>query len=176
MQNLSHTDVNPEIASFAAVSSLLWSEREMLEHVVFKLTEQRLVVGSGSSRWLAKASEEVAAAVAKVSGTEVLRAAEIESLAEVLHLPHETTLGELIAIAPEPWSTMLDEHRGALRALVAEIDGLGGQVRTLLQAGMNAIRETLDGLDSLGSAIGGYDATGASVGRRSGPILLDEAL
>jgi hypothetical protein len=176
MQNLSGTDMNSETASFAAVCSLLWSERELLEHVVFKLTEQRLVVGSGSSRWLAKATEEVRTAVAKIGGTEVLRAAEIEALAGVLHLPHETTLAELVAIAPEPWATLLAEHRDALRALVAEIEALGGEVRTLLQAGMNAIRETLDGLDSLGSAIGGYDATGASVGHRTGPILLDEAL
>jgi hypothetical protein len=176
MPTPSRRDAEPELTSFAAVSSLLWNERELLESVLFKLTVQRLVLASGSSRWLARATDEVNAVVGRISGTEVLRAAEIDALAETLHLPHETTLSELVAIAPEPWSTLLAEHRAALRSLVAEIEALGGEVRTLLSAGMKAIRETLDGLDSLGQAVGSYDATGATVNRASGPILLDEAL
>lgn len=176
MQNLPHRDTDPELTSFASVSALLWNERELLQSVLYKLTVQRLVLASGSTRWLAKAGDEVSAAVSRISGTEVLRAAEIDALAEHLHLPHETTLSELIAIAPEPWSTLLAEHRDALRGLVAEIEALGGEVRTLLAAGMKAIRETLDGLDNLTSAVGGYDATGATVSRATGPILLDQAL
>lgn len=178
MQKLPLTPQGPtdhDMASFAAVSSLLWSERELLEQVVYRLTLQRLVLTSGATRWLSRANDELNAAVSQVSGSEVLRAAEIEALAESLRLPHETTLAELIAVAPEPWSTLLAEHRVALRSLVGEIEDLGGDVKRLLQAGMTAIRETLDSLAStVGNAGAGYDSTGSSVSHTTGPMFLDE--
>lgn len=169
----SHTD--HELASFAAVSALLWTERELLEQVLYRLTVQRLVLTSGATRWLSRVNDEVNAAVSQISGSEVLRAAEIEALAESLHLPHETTLAELIAVAPEPWSTLLAEHRTALRALVGEIEDMGGDVKRLLQAGMSAIRETLESLArTVGTTGAGYDSTGSSVSLATGPMLLDE--
>lgn len=91
-----------ELASYAAVSALLWNERELLEQVVYKLTVQHQLLAAGSTRWLNHANAEVRAAISQVSGTEVLRMTEIETLADTLNLPHETTLGELAAIAPEP--------------------------------------------------------------------------
>jgi hypothetical protein len=171
MPKLPTSSAESELASFAAVSSLLWNERELLERVLYKLTVQRLVLASGSTRWLNQANAEVAAAISQVSGSDILRAAEIEALTETLNLPHQTTLSELCAIAPEPWNELLSDHRAALRSLVAEIDALGADVRRLLKAGMTAIRETLD---SLGPAVSGYDASGSSVSHGAGPLLLDE--
>lgn len=171
MPKLSSSPTDHELASYAAVSALLWSERELLEQVLYRLTVQHLVLASGSTRWLNKANDEVSAALRQISGTEVLRAAEIEALADTLNLPHETTLGELAAIAPEPWGTLLADHRAALRELVAEIHARGGDVNRLLQSGMTAIRETLE---NLGTTVSGYDASGSSVSAGDRPLLLDE--
>lgn len=175
MPKLSSSYTDSEQACFAAVSSLLWTERELLEQVAYKLTLQRLILSSGATRWLNRINDELGVAVSQVSGSEVIRAAELEALADALHLPHETTLAELIAVAPQPWGELLGEHRVVLRSLVAEIEDLGGDVKRLLQAGMSAIRETLDSLTrTVGTAGAGYDSTGSSVHLVTGPILLDE--
>lgn len=157
--------------AFAAVSSILWSEREALELLLFKLVEEQLVVTSGATRWLSRADGEVRAALDRVRAGEVIRAAEVEALALALGLPLETSLGELAQAAPEPWSTVLADHRTALRQLIFEIEGVGAENRRLLSAGAKAIRETLD---HLGLAVAGYDATGSAVSSRRGPVLLDE--
>jgi hypothetical protein len=171
MANLPSSSTDHELASFAAVSALLWNERELLELVLFRLTEEHLLLCAGASRWLAKANDELAAAHSQLSGTEVLRAAEVDALVETLGLPPETTLCELVAVAPEPWATLLAEHRSALQSLVGEIEALRTEVARALSAGASAIRETLD---HLSTGAGGYDASGTSISRRSGPILLDE--
>ncbi len=171
MPKLSWNSTDHELASFAAVSSLLWSERELLEQVLYRLTVQGLLLASGETRWLNKVNTEVTAALRQVSGTDVLRAAEIEALADTLNLPHETTLAELAAVAPEPWGTLYTEHRAALRELISQIHALGADISRLLQSGLSAIRETLD---SLSTTVGGYDASGTSVGAGDRPMLLDE--
>jgi hypothetical protein len=157
---------------FAEVASVLWSEREMLEHLLFKLVEEQLVLAAGSTRWLNCADAEVRAATARLQLGEVTRAVQVEALAERLHMPVATTLAELASIAPEPWPLVLTEHRAALRSLVAEIDAVAAENRRLLHAGANAIRETLD---HLGDAVAGYDATGGAVsyGTAGGSFLLD---
>jgi hypothetical protein len=175
MPKLPSSPTDHELASFAAVSALLWTERELLEQVLYRLTVQRLVLTSGATRWLSRVNDEVSAAVSQISGSEVLRAVEIEALAESLHLPNETTLAELIAVAPEPWGTLLADHRAALRSLVAEIEDMGGDVKRLLQAGMTAVRETLESLTTtVGNAGASYDSSGSSVSLSTGPMLLDE--
>jgi hypothetical protein len=157
--------------AFAAVSNVLWSERETLEHLLYKLVAEQLVLTSGATRWLNHADAEVRAALDRLRASEVIRAAEVEALALAIGLPLETSLGELAEAAPEPWSTVLADHRTALRQLVFEIEGVGAENRRLLSAGAKAIRETLD---HLGLAVAGYDATGSAVSTRRGPVLLDE--
>ncbi len=165
--------------AFAAVSTILWSEREALELLLFKLVEEQLVVTSGSPRWLSRADAEVRAALDRMRAGEVVRAAEVEALAMSLGLPVETSLAELAAAAPEPWDLVLTEHRNALRELVLEIEAVSAENRRLLDAGAKAVRETLD---SLGLHVagygpgyeGGYTASGAAANVRRGPFLLDE--
>ena len=43
----------------AEVSTVLWTERELLELLLFKLEEEQLVLASGRTRWLAHATREV---------------------------------------------------------------------------------------------------------------------
>ncbi|MGH8963337.1 MAG: flagellar protein FlgN [Jatrophihabitantaceae bacterium] len=156
----------------AEVASVLWNEREMLDHLLFRLIEEQLVLAAGSTRWLNRADEEVRAATERLQLAEVVRAVQVETLAERLNLPMATTLAELASTAPEPWPLVLIEHRTALRSLVAEIEAVAAENRRLLHAGSNAIRETLD---RLGDAVAGYDATGGAVsyGATGRSFLLD---
>lgn len=157
---------------FAEVAGVLWSERELLEHLLFKLVQEQLVLAAGSTRWLNHTDAELQLALDRVRLGEVARAIQVEALAQQLNRPITSTLAELAAIAPEPWSLVLGEHRSALRALVAEIDAVAAENRRLLHVGANAIRETLD---RLGDAVAGYDANGSAVrfGSAAGSFLLD---
>lgn len=156
--------------AFAAVASLLWDERELLEHLLFKLTAEQLILRAGTVRWLAAADDEVRAALHHLRECEVLRAVEVHELATRLGVPAETTLRELADIATDPWGALLADHRETLRELVAEITATTAENRRMLQAGADAARETLG---QVGQTTSIYGADGAAIGQPLGPILLD---
>ena len=145
--------------ALSAVCNLLWEERTVLEHVLFKLVEQQLVLDAGQTRWLVAANAEVEQAGRQLSGNEVLRSVEVDALAELLGLSAGATLTELIEVAPEPWSSMLVEHRDQLRQLTRELEAAIEHNQMLLGAGARAVRETLL---SLSNTVATYDAHGAT--------------
>lgn len=157
--------------SLAVITSMLWRERECLEMLLFKLVEQQLILSSGHSRWLHLVDDEVRAAAEALRESELIRAAEVDLLAQQTGLPADTTLRELAAVTPEPWCTLLEEHGETLRSTVLEVQSVATENKRLLQAGEQAIRETLDQLR------GGrprYDARGASTAACGSVYLLDE--
>ena len=158
-------------ALFPAVSNALWMQREALEMLLYRLMAEQLVVSSGSTRFLVRADADVQAAIHDVQGGELVRAAETDALLRELGLPAEASLAEIADAAPEPWSTLLDEHRTALRTLSFEVQAAADENHRLLDAGARAVHETLAGL---GSAVSGYDDTGHAVRRRSAALLFDE--
>ena len=125
------------------LSSILWREREMLELLLFKLEEEQLVLAGGRTRWLAHATREVELVLEQIRQAEVLRAAEVEVVAAELGLGTNPSLANLADSVPEPWVTMLREHRKAFKALAAEISALAEANRDLLTAGQRAARETM---------------------------------
>lgn len=60
------------MVGFAEVSSALWRERELLELLLFKLEQQRLVRRSGRTRWLARATREVHIVHREIQAVELL--------------------------------------------------------------------------------------------------------
>jgi FlgN protein len=161
-------------AALGALTDVLWREREMLEGLLFKLTAQQMVLRSGESRWLARADAEVRAAVEGLQDFEVLRAAEVDLLVRHYGLPANVSLRELAETAPEPWPTVLFDHREVLRTLTFEIDAVSSHNRRLLQAGERATREALDQIVAEGSReSGGYHFRGDAV-RRARSFILDE--
>lgn len=156
--------------SYAALASLLWNERETLEVLLYKLVQEQLLLGAGQIRWLAKADHEVAEAIRQTRLAEVLRAAETERIAVELGLGVDATLKDIAEIAPDNWSYVLDEHRAALRSLVADVQAAAAEVRSLLNAGANMLRETLD---AVSQSVGAYNADGVKVERDFGALLLD---
>lgn len=111
-----------EMTALGDVASTLWRLRELLDTLLFKVVVQRLVLDSGQTRWLVNATRELAAALHEVQAAEVLRAAKVDRLADRLGVAVGSTLAELADAAPEPWATVLHEHRDALRVLVADVD------------------------------------------------------
>lgn len=155
---------------YAALASLLWNQRETLEVLLYKLVQEQLLLAAGQIRWLAKSDHEVGEAARQTRLAEVLRAAETERIAFELGLPTDATLKDIAAIAPENWSFVLEEHRAALRSLVVDVQAAAAEVRSLLNAGANMLRETLDAVTH---SVGTYNADGATVERDFGALLLD---
>jgi hypothetical protein len=117
------TPAEPDQTSeLGEVASTLWLLRELLDNLLFKLAVTRLVLDSGHNHWLTNATRELDTALHEVHTTEVLRASQTDALARNLGLPSGTTLARLAQAAPQPWTTLLHEHRDALRTQLTNLD------------------------------------------------------
>ena len=122
------------MSGFAEVSDILWRERELLDLLLFKLDTERLLIRSGSVRWLARSSHEVDLVLEQLQLVEITRALEVDGLAARLGLPPGPTLSDLGAAAPTPWAELFHAHQTAFRTLVEEVTNLA-------QANQRALRE-----------------------------------
>ena len=137
--------------SLAEVSAVLWSERELLELLLFKLEEEQLVLASGRARWLAHATREVEMVIEQIREAELSRAVTVDALAAELGLPSSPSLTALADAVPAPWDDLLRGHREAFLTLTDEISGMSRSNRELLGQQQRLSRETLLGLDAAAS-------------------------
>jgi hypothetical protein len=164
-------DVEGADQAWASLCTRLWLERDLLEQLLFKLTEVQLVVGSGSTRWLNKADDEARHALVALQDTEVARAVAVEDLIRRCNVGSDSTLRELIAIAPAPWDSLLSDHCDELRNLALSIDAAANENRRRLQLGLDTTREALERVTSIRET---YDARGDAIAQRPGAYLLDQ--
>jgi hypothetical protein len=156
------------------VSNILWRERQVLELLVFKLEEERLVLSAGRSRWLAHATREVENVLAEVKRVELERAVQVADAGFLLGLSGAPTLRELAALSAPPWDEIFAEHRRALLAIAQEIDALTNSNRELLRHGQ---AETAAAIAATGEIhIDAYEARGALPDRSSVLRIVDEAI
>jgi hypothetical protein len=158
--------------SLAEVSAILWRERELLELLLFKLEEEQLVLASGRTRWLGRASAEVELFLDEIRKVELVRAVEVAATARALDHEGELSLAKLAQLSDQPWQDLLLDHRAAFLTLADEIHAMAKHNRELLGAGLQATREVLLGF---GDGASTYTHTGASVNGSTPPRLVDEA-
>jgi hypothetical protein len=161
----------------AELSDVLWRERELLEVLLFKLEEEQLLLVSGKTRWLARATREVEVVVDELRAAELRRAVVVDATAETLGLPVEPTLSQLAAMAPAPWDDLLREHRTSFLGLTREVQMLADGNRTLLAGGFRASREALL---ALGHGVAreqepGYGRDGRAPAGAGSSLLVDQA-
>lgn len=128
------------------VSNILWQERHLLERLLFKLTEEQMLLASGHVRWLAFATDEVEAVLEELGRAELIRALAVQGCARELGMAGEPRLSELAERAPAPWDAILDDHRQAFLTLADEVTGMARVNRELLSRGHSAIRQVLESL------------------------------
>jgi hypothetical protein len=125
------------------VSTILWRERRLLELLVFKLDAQQLLLGSGRERWLTHASDELEDVLEELRHVELVRAMEVDGVANSLGLGPGPSLAELAAAAPPPFDELFSQHRVALVELAAEVrDRSRGNCEALVR-GQAAVRDLL---------------------------------
>ena len=155
------------------LSLILWRERELLELLAYKLEIERMVLGSGHSRWLNQANKEVEDVLVTLRETEVLRAMAADEAALAVGLDPNPSLSGLAEATVEPWRTILLEHRDAFLVTTREIAELSDANRGLLTAGYRSAHETL--LAIRGTAEG-YTPDGTAVAAAPTRRLLDRSL
>ncbi|TIC85970.1 flagellar protein FlgN [Nocardioides sp. GY 10113] len=156
------------------LSQILWRERELLEHLAYKLEVERLLLSTGRTQWLPKATREIEDLLATIRETEVLRAAVADDVAARLGLGPNPSLVALAEAADEPWPAILADHRDALVSIAREIAEVSEDAKGLLTAGYRSARETLLAIG--GGATESYTHDGAAVTDARRSHLLDRSL
>lgn len=118
------------------IASILERERELLEYLLFKLVETRLILQSNELRFLGRATGEVDLARTRCREVDLVRAATVDA-----HSPGGS-LRDLAANAPEPWPGILRDHHDTLAPLVAEIELTAHQNAELARLGLDAMQLT----------------------------------
>jgi len=156
------------------LSTVLWRERELLDQLHYRLEVEQLVLASGRSRWLAAAARDVDSVLSTIRETEVLRAVAADAAAEAVGMTSNPSLSALVEAAPEPWSSILGEHRQAFVEVTADIGALADLNRDLISAGLRSARETLLSLG--GESTDGYAADGSATAEPIRHRLVDRSL
>ncbi len=142
------------------LSALLWQERELLDLLIFKLTEEQLLLTTGRTRWLQHATGEVEQVVRRLRASGLSRAVEVDALAEEWNVStNEPSLNELADAAPPgPWGDILRAHLEALTGQTVQIQALRDVNESFLRFAARSTQETAAGLLP---QTGTYDAHGS---------------
>lgn len=104
------------------LTAALQREQSLLELLLFKLVETRLLLAAGEVRFVPDSAREVRHARQRACNADLGRAAVVGGLRETRGDALAPTLRGLAAEAGEPWAGMLRDHHDALCGLVAEIE------------------------------------------------------
>ena len=98
------------------INAILEREEEVLEILLFKLIETRLLLENHELRFLSRATREVERARTRAREIDLMRATTVSQ--------HRAgaTLRDLANEASEPWPGILRDHHDLLASLVAEIE------------------------------------------------------
>ncbi len=139
----------------------LWQERELLEMLIFKLEEQRLLLESGGMRWIHFATREIEQVLERLRESGLGRDVEVAAVASEWGLDDTATLTALIDAAPsEAWSQVFADHRRELVSRMTEIRQLKDANETHLRTAGQAVADTLAGLES---STGEYTTSGERI-------------
>lgn len=158
--------------SFSALNSVLWSERQLFELLLFKLEEEQLLLAAGKSRWLPHSTREVENVLEQIKDIELDRSIESDAVALLMGLPENSPLSVIADNAPEPWNDLFVSHRTAFVQLTAEIEGLVSLNRELLTTSQRAAQETLLNIQRDKSM---YNESGNASHGEAQPRLLDQS-
>jgi hypothetical protein len=146
----------------AHLAQTLSAERELLELLLFKLIEARLVLTADEPRFVPQAMLEVESVVDRIRFSEIRRNDAVRGLAAAVGVaPEDLTLRYLAGSAPEPYRTMFEQHRDHFHQLAGEIEQVTLDNRRLASLALRNITDTLGAI--IGQpALSVYTASGAS--------------
>ncbi|QBI18930.1 flagellar protein FlgN [Egibacter rhizosphaerae] len=160
-----------------ALADTLWSERHVVEYLLFKLVTAKLLLAAQERRFVATALDEVERIIETLRSAEVQRGSALEAVAADWGTDaEELTLAELAARAPAPMDAVFRDHQEAFARLASEIEETANTNRQLASAALGEVRATIAALAGPTGA-----STYTAAGRHhsdsvAGPVRLDEVL
>jgi hypothetical protein len=151
------------------LSHQLWTMRELLEQLVFKLEVQGLLLGASRARWMPFVAVEIEGIIDAISDVDRLRAAASARVTANRGLPPGTSLAQLIDHLGAPWASLLGQHRLHLLSLQAEVEELSRSNHELARRGVFRTREMLASLGEHGPDV--YDPHGLATSLSPSPAL-----
>ncbi|WP_244213594.1 flagellar protein FlgN [Glutamicibacter nicotianae] len=156
------------------LSALLFKEREILDLLRFKLEEQRLLLISGKTQWISRASAEIEQVLDSLHHASLERSMVAQAVAKQLGAATEATLAELADLVPnQMWGEILRSHLQALRELAASIAGIRDSNDEHLRA---ALRSAQESLANLGTSPATYGPDSTPKHDQPGARILDTNL
>lgn len=143
------------------LDEMLWLERHLLEYLLFKLIEAKLILVADEARFVSQAMSEVEAVVGRLRTTEALRATAVAELAKAVGVdPGKLSLSYLAEEAPEPFKYSFEEHRDGFLALAGEVEHVTVENRRLASKAMRDLSDTLSVLIGAGEGVSAYTRAG----------------
>lgn len=126
------------------VQDRLWTERHLLDFLLFKLVAAKLILAADDRRFMSPALAEVEHVIEKLRLAEMERSISVSQLAAEWDVPGDTlTLQKLAERAEEPFGTIFADHRDALLKVAAEIEEVALENRRLASASLTDIQENI---------------------------------
>lgn len=127
------------------LSAELWRQRELLELLLFKYEEERLLLAAGKSRWIPHATREVEMVINRLKTASLSMSVAMVDVATEWGLAENARLRDVVAVAPEGvWKEIFSSHSKALIELVADIRAIRAGNDQLLRAALRSTQETLN--------------------------------
>lgn len=153
------------------LSTELWRQRELLEQLLFKFEEERLLLVAARSRWIPHATREIETVVSRLKASSLSLSIAISDAAADWGLPPEARLRDIVAKAPAgAWTEILRSHVQILTELTGEVTAIQADNSRLLRTALRVAQESLN--LTLGPGPG-YDAEGAPAPAAPAPHLVD---
>lgn len=140
------------------LSHQLWTMRELLEQMVYKLEMQGLLLAAGRTRWLPFLNAEIESLMEAVNAVDAARGQASTRLARRYNLRPDVTLSELLQYVEHPWGQLLSQHRLHLVSLQAEIEDVSNANQELARRGLMRSREIIASLGD--NTVDVYDTRG----------------
>lgn len=156
------------------LSHHLWTMRELLEQLVYKLEVQGLLLGANRARWLPYITAEIEAIIDAIGTVERDRASAAGRLARQQGIAPGLNLAEMVAHVPEPWASLLLQHRLHLLSLQSEIEEIARTNHELARRSLMRSREIIASLGE--QTVDVYDPRGIATPLATTALRLDRTV
>jgi hypothetical protein len=136
--------VKEDLVGANELSAQLWRQRELLELLLFKYEEERLLLAAGKTRWIPQATREIEKVVERLKEASLSLSVALVDVAKVWQLPDGALLRDVVNAAPElMWRDIFNEHLNALIGLITEIRGIRSGNVHLVRSALDQARGTI---------------------------------
>lgn len=158
------------------LADTLWTERHVVEYLLFKLVTAKLLLAADDRRFITPAMDEVKCVLTTLRETEARRMEALLPVAAAWRLAAaDLTIAELAERAPEPMATVFRDLQEAFIRLADEIEETAAANRRLASTGLAQVHSSLDALAGP-SQVATNTATGQHQAAELSTMRLDRSL